>query len=120
MAQRRYPRTARLDEVVLEVLASELERLDDPRLDLVTLTGVDVSNDLSHATVWFAARHDENAAGVALAAAAARLRGVVGRSVRMKQTPRLEFRPDPAIATGERVDQLLREGGRRTDAMEDE
>ena len=120
MAQRRYPRTARLDEVVLEVVASELELLDDPRLELVTLTGVDVSNDLSHATVWYAARGDSDAAGVALTAAAPRLRGVVGRSVRMKQTPRLDFRADPAIDTGARVEQLLREGGRRTDHLEDE
>ncbi len=120
MAQRRYPRTARLDEVILEVLADELERLDDPRLDLVTLTGVDVSSELSHATVWFVARHDEAAASVALAAAAPRLRGILGRSVRMKQTPRLDFRPDPAIVAGARVEELLREGGRRHDVMEDE
>lgn len=120
MPTRRYPRTARLDEVVLEVLASELERLDDPRLDLVTLTGVDVANDLSHATVWFAARHDADGAQRALDAAAPRLRGVVGRSVRMKQTPRLDFRPDPAIDAGARVEQLLRDGGHRADHLEDE
>lgn len=120
MPTRRYPRTARLDEVVLEVVASELERLDDPRLDLVTLTGVDVANDLSHATVWFAARNDVNAAQKALEAAAPRLRGVVGRNVRMKQTPRLDFRPDPAIDAGARVEQLLREGGQRADHLEDE
>lgn len=120
MAQRRYPRTARLDEVVLEVLASELERLDDPRLDLVTLTGVDVANDLSHATVWFAARRDPDGAGVALAAAAPRLRGIVGRQVRMKQVPRLDFRADPAIETGARVEELLRHGGMRADHLEDE
>ncbi len=121
MAQRRYPRTARLDEVVLEVLASELERLDDPRLDLVTLTGVDVSNDLSHATVWFTARGDGERvqAEAALGAAAPRLRGVVGRSVRMKQVPRLDFRADPAIEAGARVEQVLREGGRRHDVVED-
>jgi ribosome-binding factor A len=121
MAQRRYPRTARLDEVVLEVLASELERLDDPRLDMVTLTGVDVSNDLSHATVWFTARSEgeRDRAEAALVAAAPRLRGVVGRSVRMKQTPRLDFRADPAIEAGARVEQVLREGGRRHDAVED-
>lgn len=119
VAQRRYPRTARLDEVVLEVVASELERLDDPRLDLVTLTGVDVSSDLSHATVWFAARHDARAAASALEAAAPRLRAAVGRNVRMKQTPRLDFRADPAIENGARVEQLLREGGRRHDGLDD-
>ena len=46
---KRYPRTARVNEVMLEVLADELERMGDPRLELVTLTGVDVSRDLAHA-----------------------------------------------------------------------
>jgi ribosome-binding factor A len=48
---RKYPRTARVNEVVREVLAEELERLSDPRLGLVTVTSVDVSPDLRHATV---------------------------------------------------------------------
>ena len=50
---RRYPRTARVNEVVREALADELERLNDPRLGLVTLTGVDVSPDLRQATVYY-------------------------------------------------------------------
>ncbi|MCL4294018.1 MAG: ribosome-binding factor A, partial [Acidimicrobiia bacterium] len=50
---RRYPRTARVNEVVREVLADELERLSDPRLGLVTLTDVDVSADLRHADVYY-------------------------------------------------------------------
>ena len=50
---RRYPRTARVNEVMLEVLADELERMSDPRLELVTLTGVDVSRDLAHAKVYY-------------------------------------------------------------------
>ena len=50
---RRYPRTARVNEVMLEVLADELERMSDPRLELVTLTGVEVSRDLAHAKVFY-------------------------------------------------------------------
>ena len=50
---KRYPRTARVNEVMLEVLADELERMSDPRLELVTLTGVDVSRDLAHAKVYY-------------------------------------------------------------------
>ncbi|HVJ96801.1 MAG TPA: ribosome-binding factor A, partial [Acidimicrobiia bacterium] len=49
----RYPRTARVNEVMLEVLADELERMSEPRLELVTLTGVDVSRDLAHAKVFY-------------------------------------------------------------------
>jgi ribosome-binding factor A len=49
---RRYPRMARVNEVVREAIGDELERLNDPRLGLVTVTGVDVSADLRHATVY--------------------------------------------------------------------
>ena len=42
-ATRRYERTARVNEVVREVLADELERLSDPRLGFVTVTGVEVT-----------------------------------------------------------------------------
>ena len=50
---RKFPRTARVNEVMLEVLADELERMSDPRLELVTLTGVDVSRDLAVAKVYY-------------------------------------------------------------------
>ena len=52
---RKYPRTARVNEVVREALADELERLNDPRLGLVTVTGVDVQRDLRQATVYYSA-----------------------------------------------------------------
>ena len=52
-AQRRYERTVRVNEVVREVLADELERLADPRLGLITVTGVEVTPDLRQATVYY-------------------------------------------------------------------
>lgn len=119
-AARRYERTARVNEVVREVLADELERLSDPRLGLVTVTGVEVTSDLRQATVYYSALHpgkglaesDEEAAkgtAEALKAATAHLQSVIGRQVRMKYTPHLVFREDPAIRTGERVDEILRQ-----------
>ena len=115
---RRYPRTARVNESMLEVLADELERMNDPRLELVTFTGVDVSRDLSHATVFYstlaattAGAHEsfaENAAA-ALDAAAPHLRGVLGRQLRIRQVPRLVFKVDPGIVSGQRIEEILRE-----------
>lgn len=107
---RRYPRTLRVNEVVRETLADELERLSDPRLELVTITGVDVSPDLRHASVFYAALDappDDTLA--ALRAAAPHLRGVLGRQVRLKYLPELEFREDPAIVSGRRVEEILRD-----------
>ena len=115
---RKYPRTARVNEVMLEVLADELERMSDPRLELVTLTGVDVSRDLAHAKVYYStltavaagARDSvpEDAAN-ALQAAGSHLRGVVGRQMRIRQVPRLEFSVDPGITSGQRIEDILRE-----------
>lgn len=51
---RQYPRTARLNELVRQIVAEELERLDDDRLELVTVMAVDVDTDLRHATVHYA------------------------------------------------------------------
>jgi ribosome-binding factor A len=107
---RRYPRSLRVNEVVRETLADHLERMEDPRLELVTITGVDVSPDLRHATVFYAAlgRHDAEIAE-ALEAAAKPLRAALGREVRLKYLPALHFREDPAIEAGERVEQILRD-----------
>ena len=49
---KRYPRTARVNEVLREVVAEELERIDDERLGITTVTAVEVDPDLRHAVVW--------------------------------------------------------------------
>ena len=115
---KRYPRTARVNEVMLEVLADELERMGDPRLELVTVTGVDVSRDLAHAKVYYstlgatvspdAPPSFADDAGNALRKAATHLRGVVGRQMRIRQVPSLTFEVDPGIVAGQRIDEILR------------
>jgi ribosome-binding factor A len=113
---RRYPRTARLNEVMLEVLAEELTRLSDPRLGFVTFTGVDVNRDLSKANVYYSTLAGTSATNVetnpdataaALESATPHLRRVLGREVRAKQVPRLVFVEDPGITGGERIETIL-------------
>jgi ribosome-binding factor A len=125
---RRYPRMARVNEVVHETVADELERLSDPRLGFVTVTGVEVSPDLRHATVYYSAldsreRPTSRAREVdveaqtaerqqtraALKSAAPHLRAELGRQVRLKYVPELTFREDPAVAQGQRVEAIIRE-----------
>jgi ribosome-binding factor A len=108
-----------VNEVMLEVLADELERMNDPRLELVTFTGCDVSRDLSHATVYYStlvatttaavASDVEDAVDAALHAAGSHLRGVVGRQMRIKQVPKLAFKVDPGIVSGQRIEKILRD-----------
>ena len=106
MPDRRYPRTARVNELVREVVAEELERIGDERLELVTVTGVDVEPDLRRAMVWFTSLTES--VDEILAEHRIRLQAAIGRQVRMKRTPELAFRPDPAIVTGRRVEDILR------------
>ncbi len=114
-AVRRYDRTARVNEVVREVLADELERLSDAKLGFITVTGVEVTADLRQATVYYSAltlgrgEEAEIDTAEALLAVKAQLQSAIARQVRMKYTPQLVFREDPAMRTGERVDEILRQ-----------
>ena len=49
----RYPRSARLNELLREVLAEELNLIDDERLLWVSITQVDVDSEMNHGTVYF-------------------------------------------------------------------
>jgi ribosome-binding factor A len=106
--QRRYSRLDRVNEALREVLADELERIDDGRLELVTVTGVKVEPDLRRAHVWFDTLGEGPKAAEALSEHRVRLQGAIGRELRLKRTPELTFGPDPAIATGTRVEDILR------------
>ncbi|MEO7371295.1 MAG: hypothetical protein ABIZ69_10540 [Ilumatobacteraceae bacterium] len=51
--QHRYPRTARLNQSLREVIAEALTRIDDERLDMVTITAIDVDSEMNRAIVFF-------------------------------------------------------------------
>lgn len=109
---RRYPRTARLRQLFHEIVADELERIDDDRLQLVTVIDVEVDADLRHATVLVASpsgpEHDD-AMLEALADHRVRLQAAIGREARVKRTPELAFAPDPVTRSASRIDEVLRD-----------
>jgi ribosome-binding factor A len=105
---RKFSRSLRVNEVVRQTLADELEHMGDPRLEMVTITGVEVSPDLRHAIVFYGAL-DKPDVDAALSSAAPRLRAALGREVRMKYVPALHFREDPAIEAGQRIEKILRD-----------
>ena len=104
----RYPRMARVNEVLREVVAGEIERLSDhdDRLLLVTVTAVESEPDLRHATVFVSSLSDTAREG--LEQHRVRLQAAIGRQVRLKRTPQLAFREDPGVVEGERVEEILR------------
>ena len=109
-AVRKYPRTARLNELCREIIADELERIDDERLELVTVTHVRVDPDLRHALVEVSALgEDEDAALEGLEEQRVRLQRAIGSQARLKRTPELRFSVDSVISRGARIEELLRE-----------
>jgi ribosome-binding factor A len=102
-----------------EILAQAIQRLKDPRIGFVTVTGVRVSHDLRVAWVAYTAFGDERARAssrAALRSAAPHLRHELGRQIRLKVVPELRFEEDVIPAAGERVDRILEEiYGRETD-----
>jgi ribosome-binding factor A len=112
-AGRAYPRTARLNETLREVIADELVRIDDERLAFVTVTAIDVDHELNRAAVYFDSLAGEDGDGEILEALArhrARIQASIARQIRTKKTPVLEFRADDVIRSAERIDELLRDG----------
>ena len=61
MPDQRYSRMARVNQVVREVIADALERIDDDRLVLITVTSVITSSDLREANVLLSSLSDEAA-----------------------------------------------------------
>lgn len=104
-------RMLRVNSTIREVLADEIERMNDTRLELVSVTGVDTSPDLREATVYVdvLSEGDREDALRALRGASKRLQSTLGRQVRMKYTPTLVFEIDPGVAGGERIESILRQ-----------
>lgn len=121
-APRDYPRTARLNELLREVLAGELERLDDDRIGWVSISGVEVDNELSRARVFLSALDDADAEAAAyvLREYRGRFRRAIGNEARLRKVPELEFAADPAIRSGGRVEQILAELERNGELLRDD
>lgn len=105
-------RPDRVAEAIREAVAMFLaEGVKDPRVTgLVTVTGVDVTRDLRHAKVHVSilgsdAEKKETMEG--LESVAGHLRARLGRTLRLRVTPELDFRYDASIAHAARIDSLL-------------
>jgi ribosome-binding factor A len=107
---RQYPRTARLNELLREIIAEEIDHLDDDRLQLLTITSVVVDGDLRHAQVFYDSLQGEEGDEEILEALGEmrwKLQGAIAREARMKHTPGLSFAPDHGVRSGARIESLL-------------
>ena len=103
-------RTAKAGELIRRVVASELESIEDERLDLVSLTGVDVDRDLHKAVVYFTTfdRDDDPDIEDAFEEYRGRLRHAVSQGTQLRRAPELEFRADNTLRSAERIEEILR------------
>jgi ribosome-binding factor A len=95
-----------------EIVADAIEASDDERLELLTVTSVEVEPDLRHAVVFYDSLQGEGGDEEVLEAlgeARVGLQAAVARQARVKRTPELSFRPDPAVRQGDRIEAILRE-----------
>lgn len=114
MAKRRrnsardYPRTARLNELLREIIAGVLDGIDDERLGWVSISGVEVDNELTRAKIYVSSLDDDpETAAAVLSEYRGRFRKAIGDQARMRKVPDLEFHSDPGIQAGSRVEQIL-------------
>ncbi len=109
----RDPRRAdRVGEAVREEVAAFLARdAKDPRITgLVTVTAVEMTRDLRHATVFVSVMGTEaerTATFEGLKSVAGHLRSRVGKALRLQFAPEIAFRLDESVARAARIESLL-------------
>jgi ribosome-binding factor A len=108
-------RVERVADEILHAVAALLQReIKDPRIGMVTLTGIKLSPDLRHARIFFSVIGDGEQRArslLGLQSATGFVRGQLGRRLRLRVTPEITFVFDPSIEQAERVSRLLKEAG---------
>ena len=96
-------------------LTDLLERkVNDPRVQMVTITGVKVASDAARADVHFSVlggAEVQEEAQQGLQSAAGWLRRELGHRLRLRNTPQLFFHYDPSLERGEHIEGILDELG---------
>jgi len=105
------PRAGRLADQIQRELAELIRgELKDPRVELVTITGVEVSGDYHHARVFFTTLRGEKSVEPAwdgLRHASGFLRSRLAKVLRTRTVPELHFEYDESIERGDRLSRLI-------------
>lgn len=108
--KRKSGRPQKVGDQIQRELAELIQReVRDPRVGMVTLTGVDMSPDCTHAVIHFTCLDPARIASaeVGLAAAAGFLRSQLGRRIKLYSTPELRFVYDESVERGDRLSRLI-------------
>lgn len=107
-----YKRSQRVSDLLREEIADIIIfRLKDPRIGFLTVTGVDVTDDLKIAVVYVSILREEEKQSTIdiLNAAKSFIRAELSKRLKMKFIPTVDFRLDASIEYGNRIEQLLGE-----------
>ena len=116
------PRAQRVaDRIQVELADIVRRRLKDPRHGFLTITAVEVTDDLRSARVFVSTLDEEQLEATLLTLERAKgfLRGELGHRIRLRHTPEIQFRPDRSARHAMRVQELLRELEERGELGED-
>ena len=104
-------RRDRVQETMRTELSEVIKRdLKDPRLGFVTITDVELSNDMSHAKVFvsiYGSEEEKRLSMQALESAKGFIRTNLGQRVRLRIVPELVFKEDNSIERGTRILELI-------------
>ena len=109
-----YARTQRVADYLQRELAALIQHeVRDPRVGMVSITGVDVSRDLGHARVYYTvmgsdSSEDARESTEALNKAAGFLRSQLSRGSNMRSVPQLRFYFDSSVGRGRDMEDLIR------------
>lgn len=108
-----FQRTDRIADSIKQILAVILQReTNDPRLQSVTITAVEVTRDLAYAKVFFslldANKKDDVIKGFEKAKGF--LRSCLARELKLRVIPQLQFRYDDSLLRGNYLSQLIAQG----------
>ncbi|GED23105.1 30S ribosome-binding factor RbfA [Halomonas sabkhae] len=112
---REFKRTDRVADQLQKELAVLIQReVKDPRLGMVTVSGVEVSRDLGYADVHVTLLGENDDERVAenlkiLKRAAGFLRGQIARRIKLRHVPELRFHYDASLERGQRLSSLIDE-----------
>jgi ribosome-binding factor A len=111
-----FSRSQRVAEQIRRELADLLQfEVKDPSASKVTLTEVEVTNDLAHAKIYFVTHEDATTAANALGKVAGFLRRQLSKRLLMRTVPQLHFVYDESLDRGMRLSQLI-DQARSTDS----
>jgi ribosome-binding factor A len=109
-----YKRSKRVSDLLRKEIADIIMyKLKDPRIGFVTVTGVDVTDDIKIARVYISILKDDERKTTIdiLNSAKSFIRSELSKRLRMKFIPSIEFRLDTSIEYGNKIERLLKEAG---------